>query len=487
MRTANPTTLRRVVLAVVALVSVAALVIAVRQWLPGYAVRTVLGMAGATDVRFARAGGTPWRLEVSGLAFRVQGQEIRARRVALDREHWWTASLGDVRVEGVEMLVVLDGSDAELGDWQAYGDAALADEPVTLPLRHLDLDGHFIVRVAGQPERPVAVVLTGRPLSDTSWTGSLAAEGEGFRLAGTGSLLRAGQELEFQVQGAELDLGQWSPAIQRLVVLPGAPWQLGGKLAGTAEGRVTAKRFAATARVTVRDGRLVGRARDIEASGAEVELEFSDLWKLRTRSGSLRVGEFRVGRFAVRELAAAIRLQGARTISVEGATAQGLGGRLALDPFVYQLDQRDQTLTVRGSNLDPAQVLALAPRVTVRVPGRLAGTVPLRIDAGGVRLLPGFVAWQPNISRELTFNPGALLRSGATMDDATRMVLRAAGAEPVRLRLTDLRLDIRPPDVPLGSSAVIHLAGDIAGEPVAAAVPVQGSLERYIEVRRAGK
>src|SRR6478609_739668 len=202
--------------------------LAVRFWLGGYAVRTVLEMAGASEIHFKTVRGTPWHLEVEGLSFQIETQAVAARRVTLDRPNWWMASLGAVHVEGLELPVFLDGSDVNPWNWATYDNAPANGEAVQLPLTTVDLEGQIIVRMSSLPDMPIAVKLEGRPKSGTSWIGSLVAESPGFRLAGTGALLRAGQELEFQVHSAELDLGVWSHQIQRLVVLPGAPWKLEG-------------------------------------------------------------------------------------------------------------------------------------------------------------------------------------------------------------------------------------------------------------------
>ena len=129
--------------------------LAVRFWLAGYAVRTVLQMAGASGIRYQIVRGTPWHLEVEGLAFRIRTQDFTARRVVLDRVNWWTASLGAVRVEGAELPVYLDGSDIVPVNWSAYDSAPANGETVNLPLTTLDLDGRIIVRMTALPDMPV--------------------------------------------------------------------------------------------------------------------------------------------------------------------------------------------------------------------------------------------------------------------------------------------------------------------------------------------
>jgi len=458
--------------------------LAVRFWLGGYVVRTVLESAGASDVRFQGVRGTPWHLEIEGLSFQVETQAVAARRVTLDRPNWWMASLGAVRVEGLELPVFLDGSDVNPWNWNTYDNAPANGEAVQLPLTTIDLDGHIVVRMASLPDMPIAVKLEGRPKSGTSWIGSLVAEAPGFRLAGSGSLLRAGQELEFQVHSSELDLAVWSPQLQRLVTLPGAPWKLEGKLTAVGEGNVTAKRFASTARVSLRGGRMRVLSRDVSVEGAEADLEFSDLWKYRTKSGELRLAELRVGKLAVRDIQADIGLWGAQTIIVNAARGRALGGTMTVAPFRTRRDQRELLLKLEAIGLDAAQILALAPETPAQVGGRFDAVLPLRIMASGVRFEPGAVTLSPGGPGVIQLNAAAMLRSDAKLDEASTKTLKAVGKDPLRLRLSDLRLDIRSPDLPLGSSARVTFTGEGEDGPVAATLNVNGSIERYLEVLR---
>ncbi len=475
---------RRLLWVVVPLLLLGGTALALRFWAGGYTVRTVLHMAGASKVRFQAVHGTPWHLEVDGLSFQIQTQAVSARRVVLDRPHWWTASLGAVRVEGAELPVYLDDSDINPWNWSTYDNAPANGEAVQLPLTTLDLDGQIIVRLAGLPDMPVGIKLEGRPKGGVSWIGSLVAEGPGFHLAGAGSLLRAGQELEFQVQSASLDLAVWSQQIQRLVSLPGGGWELGGKLTAVGEGNVTAKRFASTARVSLHDGRMRVRERDIAAEGADADLEFSDLWKYRTKAGELRLKELRVGRLAVRDITAPLGLWGAQTIVVGGAQGSALGGTVSVAPFRYFREQRELLVPLQVSGVEAAQVLALAPDVPAQMGGRLDATLPLRIQADGVRLEPGTVTLSPGGLAAMQFDASALLRSGATLDAASVKTLKALGKDPARLRLKEFQLAMRSPGLPLGVSARVSFAGEIDEAPVAAVLNVNGSIERYLEVLR---
>lgn len=464
--------------AVVAVVAMGALI--VRYWLGGYVVRTVLGMAGASHIRYAAVRATPWRIETDELHFEISTHEFAARRVTVERAHWWTASLGAVRVEGAEVAAVLDHSDADPWNWATY-DEGLKDEPVNLPFQTLDLDGTLIVKLSGLPDMPLAIKLEGRPKGGASWIGSLVTEGPGFSLAGGGSLLRAGQELDFQVHHAELDLETWGAHLQRLVVLPGGPWEVQGKLTGVAEGKVTAKRFAATARVTLRDGAMRAGSEDVAARGAEAELEFSDLWKYRTKSAAFRLAELRAGRLTVRDVAADFGLWG-RELRVEHASFAALGGTGEVEAFRYDLGKREVGLTLQVRDVELERLLALTKDLPGKVTGRVSGTLPLRIQSTGVRLDGGGLDWRPEGAAVLPLSAVTVLRSGAALDDASLRTLKAASGDKVKLQLAKLSLAIRPPDVPLGSTARLRMAGETEDGPLAFDIVVIGPVERFLRI-----
>ncbi len=455
---------------------------AARLWLGGYVVRSVLRMAGASEIRHGAVRGTPWLLEVEELRFKVRTHAFFARRVTLARRQWWLASLGDVRVEQARMPVVLDGSDVDPWNWSTYERGGWEGEPVSLPFRSLVLAGELVVRMATVPDRAIAIQLEGQPRSGTSWVGSLVAEGEGFHLAGAGSLLRAGQELDFQVHSAALDLGLWSRQVQRLVSLPGGPWTMQGRLTGVAEGKVTAQRFAATARVRLADGSMRAGTRDIEARGAEAELEFSDLWKLRTKSGALHLDELRVGRLVVQDVAADFGLWGGSQIEIQRTSGTALGGKLTVDPFRYSLNQSVVNLMVRPERVRAPGLIALTQGVAPRLSGEIDGEVALRIQGDGVHVAGGSLVMRPERAPELQVNAAAMLRSGAIMDAGTTEVFRGARGGSVLIRLDEMRFEPRGEGLPLGTSARVRVAGRVDGAPVAFTYHVNGALERFLSL-----
>ncbi len=473
---------RRLFFSAVGLLVLAAFVFVVRPWLGGYAIRTALGMAGATEIKFQTLTAVPSRVVVENLEFRLNAQSFAARRLTLERPRWWRMSLGRVQVEGARVALTVDGSDTNPWSWSTYQDEAKPAAPVSLPVESLVLDGEVTVRAAMQPDQRLVVKLEGAPKGKSDWVGNLVVDGPGFKLAGGGTLLGWGTELDFQVHSAELDLKIWQGFIQRNLLLPGGPWELAGRLTGVAEGHVTARRFAATARVSLREGRMKAATQDIAAEGAEADLEFSDLWKYRTKSGVLRLQELRVGRLALRDLTADFGLWGDQAITVNRAAGSVLGGRVVVSPFKYFLSQRELATTLQVEGIDLAKLLGLTTGVAATVSGRISGTLPLRIQPGGVRFDPGHLALLPGAGAELECNATGLLRSGATLSDASLAVLKSIGPKPVRLRLADLRLEIRPADIPLGCSARLHVAGESADGPVTFDFEVNGAIEKYLNI-----
>lgn len=453
----------------------------IRPWLGGYAIRAALGMAGATDIKFRTVAARPTRVEVEDLEFRLQAHVFAARRLTLARARWWRFSLGQVQVQGARVTLTIDGSDTNPSVWSTYQAEAAPAEPMSLPVESLVLDGEVTVRAALQPDQRLVVKLEGAPKGKSDWVGSLVVDGPGFKLAGGGTLAGWGTQLDFQVHSAELDLKTWQGFIQRNLLLPGGPWQLGGRLTGVAEGQVTARRFAATARVSLREGRMQAGTQDVSAEGAEADLEFSDLWKFRTKSGGLRLRELRVGRLPLTEVTADFGLWGEQTLTVNGAAFRALGGRMEVAAFKYFLNQREVSSTLRVEGLDLARLLELTTGVTVAVVGRMSGTLPLTIRPEGVRLAPGQLVLQPGAA-ELECNVTALLRSGATFSDESLAVLKATGAKPLRLRLDELRLDIRQPELPLGCSARVHAAGESEDGRVVFDYNVNGAIEKYLNI-----
>lgn len=479
----SPVTRSRLLWLAAGVVVLGVVAVAVRVWLGEQVVRAVLRMAGATEIRLEAVRGTPWDAEVTGLSFRLQGHDLALGKVRLQRRHWWEASLGDVTVDNFRAPVFLDNSDIDPLAWRTYGEE-WKEDPVPPPFRSLNLTGELVVRATAVPDRSVMLTLRSSPLSDTSWIGSLLAEAEGFRLAGNGTLMRAGQELNFQISSAELDLATWSAQIQRLVALPGGFWTMGGRLTGEAEGKVTARRFAATARVSLRDARMEAQAADVAASGVDVDLEFSDLWKLRTSAGRLRLETLRVGRLSFEEIEAPFGLWDGTGLKIGPANGRGLGGQVRTEAFATELSAKALDIRLNLSDLDVARLLELMRSQNLRASGRLEGEILLNIHGAGARVVTGRLSLPAAVAAELQVTPAVLLRSGAQLDAASERTLRAVPGRNALIRLAECTVEIRPPGLPLGVTARCQVRGKLDGQPVEFTHLVSGAIESLFEIRR---
>jgi hypothetical protein len=221
---------------------------------------------------------------------------------------------------------------------------------------------------------------------------------------------------------------------------------------------------------------------DIVADGAEADLEFSDLWKFRTKSGVLRLQELRVGRLSLRDVRADFGLWGEQDITISRVEFNALGGRVAASPFKYFLHQREVFTTLQVDDLDLARLRELVPGMLAGISGRVAGTLPIRVLDSGVRFDPGYLELQPGPVAELECSATALLRSGAMIPAGSLTVLKEAGSKPMRIRLGELRIDLRPPGLPLGCSARLHVAGEVPEGPVTFDLNVNGAIEKYLNV-----
>jgi len=472
----------RLIGAVCILATLAAAVFFVRPWLASYLIRSALEMAGASEIKFRPITAIPSRVVVEDLEFRLHSQSFAARRLTLERARWWRMTLGRVRVEGARVVLTTDTTNAAFLDWPPSRDPDGPAEPLGLPVESLVLEGEITVRAAMQPDRQLTLKLEGAPKGKSDWVGSLVVDGPGFKLAGGGTLLALGTELDFQIHSAELDLQTWQGFIQRSLLLPGGPWQMGGRLTGVAEGHVTARRFAATARVSLREGWMHAGTQDISAAGAEADLEFSDLWKLRTKSGVLRIREMQVGRLALTDVTTDFGLRGAQTATVAGSRFALLGGHGEVSSFDYVIHQAEILTTLRVDGIDLARLQKLMADVSGDITGRVGGALRLRVNDYGVRVEPGAqLVLQPGPA-ELVLDVTMLARSGVALPPAGLMVLRTLGDGPVRLRLDELRLDVRPPDLPLGCSARLHVAGETTAGRLEFDFDVNGMIERYVEI-----
>lgn len=465
-----------------------ALAYGLRMPLTAAAVTSALRMAGAAEIKLSVSQSSPWKVVLDNVGFSVRTQGFSAKRVTMERRHWWTPSLGSVRVEQMKLPLTVDGSDTNPWAWATYtGKPAVASQSFALPLEEISVDGQIVVRAAALPDQTLTVKLAARLTEKNEWTGQAQAEAPGLIVKAEGSYRPDGKELRFRLPEVSLDLQRWQNFIQRLVVLPGGKWELAGQLSGSAEGKARGKDVTLAGRVQLRDGHLRYGEKNITLTGVEADLSFDDMWNFHTPPGqTARAQELKVGDFTLHDLKVEFALENAEKIAVTRATLQTLGGTVTAEPFKLFATQRELQVTVLADGLDVAQILAIAPDIPARASGRVDGRLPVRIDASGVRLGTGWLALKPGVYAEVQFNAVGLLTNGVDPKEARFSVLNKIESGLLRLKVGEMRLEVRPPNAPPGRSATLHVTGEPVDPEVKAPVTldlnVNGPLERLINL-----
>ena len=481
--------LRRV-FAGAALLTVIALALAygLRMPLTAAAVTSALRMAGAAEIKLSVSQSSPWKVVLDNVGFSVRTQAFSAKRVTMERRHWWLPSLGSVRVEQALMPMTIDGSDTNPWAWATYtGKPAFASQSMAVPVDDISIDGQIVVRAAALPDQTLTVKLAARLTGTKEWAGQAQAEAPGLVVKAEGSYRPDEKELRFRLPEVALDLARWQDFLQRLVVLPGGKWDLAGQLSGSAEGKARGKDVTLAGRVQLRDGNFYYPDKKITLTGVEADLVFDDMWNYHTPPGqTARALELKVGDFTLRDLSLEFAVESAEKIAVTRATLKTLGGTVTAEPFKLFATQRELQVTVLADGLDVAQILAIAPDIPARASGRVDGRLPVRIDASGVRLGTGWLALKPGVYAEVQFNAVGLLTNGVKPTDARYAVLNKIESGLLRLKVGEMRLEVRPPNAPPGRSATLHVTGEPVDPEVKAPVTldlnVNGPLERLINL-----
>ena len=93
---------RRLVWVVALLFGALLTLVLLRKPLAAAAITSSLRMAGAGDIRLSVTEASPWGVLIENLGFQMRTQRFDARRVKVDRKHWWSASLGAVQIEALD-------------------------------------------------------------------------------------------------------------------------------------------------------------------------------------------------------------------------------------------------------------------------------------------------------------------------------------------------------------------------------------------------
>lgn len=453
-----------------------------RLYLTGRVVRSVLQEAGATEIRFNVAQASLWRVVVEDVALLLRLQPLSAQRVTLDRAHWWTPSLGTLRVEGAQVPVKV----AELVAPSPPAAPEKPSPPASLPFEEISIDGQLVILAAGLPDQTLTVKIEARPAAAGTWAGTTQVTAPGFGLKGEGRYDLGSGELAFKVPEVTLDLKPWQDFLRQVVPVPAGDWEIEGRLSGHAEGRLVGDTLTAGGSVRWRDGRLVSTAKDLRAEGIEADLEFTDFAAVTTRPGTLHIRELHTGELVLSDLAAGFSLEGTDRIVVTRASLQALGGHLTAEPFTLVPSRAELDAVILADGISVEEVMALTQDLPAKATGRVNGRVPVRIGGDGLRLGTGWLELKPGVRAEIEFHAQGLLTGGASPGSPGYAVLQKVESGLLKLRISELRLDIRPTNAPAGRSARLHLKGEPVDPEVKAPVildlNVNGPLEQLINL-----
>jgi hypothetical protein len=451
------------------------------------AVSTLLKLSGAADINFTVVAASPWRVVIEDIGFALGPQSFTARRVTITREHWWTPSLGTLRVEQARVPVSIDVPLGRSTAGAAPPQAEATREPWQAPLEEFSMDAQLLLKSATLPSQELAVKLVARQSPAGTWNAQVSADGPGLALQGHVHYHTISNELSFKAPSVALDLQPWQDFMQRLLSLPGGAWEAAGRFTGSAEGRLVGGKLVTTSgTIGLREGRAHNPAIAVAAEGIEADLEITDVGSLVTKPGTLRVRELKAGQLALSDLDAEFALKGADTVAIHRTAFKTLGGTVTAGAFIFHPAQPAVDTVVMVEGIDVEQVMALTRELPARATGRVNGRFPLRIDDGGLRFGTGWLELKPGVHAEIQFNATGLLTGGVSPRSPTYAVLQKVESGLLKLKVNELRLDIRPPNAPPGRTAQLHLAGEPVDPgvkaPVVLDLNVNGPLEKLINL-----
>jgi hypothetical protein len=268
--------------------------------------------------------------------------------------------------------------------------------------------------------------------------------------------------------------------------LPSGEWEFDGAIEGRASGRITPEGLTGEGVVSLRDGRLTHTAQSLAGEGIEADLEISDFGTVTTKPGALRARELRAGALSLRDLRATVVLDGPGKVSVTQLSAHALGGILSTEPFDFSPGLAELDAVFLADGISVEEVVALTRDLRATATGRVNGRLPVRIDGDGLQFGTGWLALKPGSSAEIQFKAQGLLTGGSAPGSPGFAVREKIEAGLLKLKISEMRLDIRPPDAPAGRSAQLHIKGEPVDPGVKAPVTldlnVNGPLEKLLRL-----
>lgn len=474
-----PSRATKIRLFVVGLALAAGATLALARWaLLPWALDAALRAGGASEVSFDLTRASPWRVQVEDVAFNLDATRIAAQRASLERRHWWSPSLGRLSVSAARVELDLAAGIPESGGSAA--EAAPAEAP-RLPLEEISVDGLLTVRAGAEDGPSLAVRFEARPDAQAEWTGTVNVAAPGLVLAAAGRYAPARTAAEFRTTSLELDLQAAQPWLARWAPWPDPGWTCGGKIEAAVSGRWDGEGFAATGDVHLRDGLLANAGKELRAEEIQIDAPRVDFVDLNAADVQVRARTATVGRIALTDLHAQLATATAGRFEVTAMSARALGGELHVEPLVFRPADPVIDAVIRAEGVRAEQILALTEDLPARASGALSGRLPVRYADGSVRLGTGWLGLAAGGSLELQLQAEGLLTGGTSPQSANYAVLKQVEDGMMKLKVTALRLDVRPPGAPAGRTAQLHLSGAPADPNVKAPITLDLNVNGPIE------
>ena len=474
----------KVRLAVAVFIAVFALVgagiVAARWAVLPWALSAALEAGGATEVTFEVQRATPWLLQVADVGFNLDAVKYTASKASLERAHWWLPTLGALKVKEARVEVDLNQVAAN-SSAAAEAPTPVSRPPKSIPLAEISVEGRVVLHAGTELNQTLVMTFSARPVEKEVWQGEAKLTASGLEMGVTGRYRLVTGEADFRTEGFRLDLQQGQKWIEHWAPLPGGPWEVTGVLTGDVGGDYRDGKLSARGEFHLRDTRFAQAGMGLIAEGVEGDVEVADLAQLLARKAQLRAKSVMVGKFALTDLTTEFSRTESGSFAVAGISAQALGGSVHVEPFVYRLGETGAEAVVRAEGIRAEQVMALTEDLPARASGALSGRLPIRYDGDGLKLGTGWLGLAEGVTAEIQLHAAGLLTAGTSPKSPSYAVLKKVEEGILKLRVTEMRLDIRPPNAPPGRTAQLHVVGAPVDPEVKAPVTLDLNVNGPIE------
>lgn len=257
----------------------------------------------------------------------------------------------------------------------------------------------------------------------------------------------------------EAELAPWMEFIRSLDLLPAEVSELQGRVQFDGELALREGALGGRGAVEWSDGGVTLTDPDFTATGIAASFRFDDLAGLRSQPGTVRIAQLRLGAVTAAQADLELSVQGLDELSVHRATFESLGGRMSTGPFIVRPLRQEFEATFVLDGVAMEQVLALTDKVPATAVGRVDGRVPVRWTKGEFYFGTGWLALKAGTTAELELHARGLLTGGVPPTDVRGELMQKVESGLLRLVVSELRLDLRPPNAPDDRTAVLRITG----------------------------